>query len=76
MTHFPIEVYRVELGAIPALSRRRPLAAYGALMPTRAWSCSGFVQLLMPGWWWGDSVASLAIVLFLIEEGREAWEEE
>jgi divalent metal cation (Fe/Co/Zn/Cd) transporter len=34
-----------------------------------------FVQLLMPGWWWVDSVASLAIVLFLVKEGREAWEE-
>ena len=33
------------------------------------------VQLLMPGWWWVDSVASLAIVLFLVKEGREAWEE-
>lgn len=35
-----------------------------------------FVQLLMPGWWWVDSVTSLAIVLFLIKEGCEAWEEE
>jgi divalent metal cation (Fe/Co/Zn/Cd) transporter len=32
------------------------------------------VQLLMPGWWWVDSVASLAIVLLLVKEGREAWE--
>jgi len=31
-------------------------------------------QLLMPGWWWVDSVASLAIVLLLVKEGREAWE--
>jgi divalent metal cation (Fe/Co/Zn/Cd) transporter len=31
-------------------------------------------QLLMPGWWWVDSVASLAIVAFLVKEGREAWE--
>lgn len=32
------------------------------------------VQLLMPDWWWVDSVASLVIVVFLIREGREAWE--
>jgi divalent metal cation (Fe/Co/Zn/Cd) transporter len=31
------------------------------------------VQLLMPGWWWVDSVTSLAIVCFLLNEGREAW---
>lgn len=30
-------------------------------------------QFLMPGWWWIDSVASLAIVVLLINEGREAW---
>jgi len=34
------------------------------------------VQLLMPGWWWVDSFASLAIVVFLIKEGREAWHAE
>jgi divalent metal cation (Fe/Co/Zn/Cd) transporter len=33
-------------------------------------------QFLMPGWWWIDSVASLAIVVLLIKEGREAWEDE
>jgi divalent metal cation (Fe/Co/Zn/Cd) transporter len=32
------------------------------------------VQLLEPGWWWVDSVASLAIVVLLVKEGREAWE--
>ena len=31
-------------------------------------------QLLMPGWWWIDSVTSLAIVVLLVKEGREAWE--
>jgi divalent metal cation (Fe/Co/Zn/Cd) transporter len=30
-------------------------------------------QLLMPGWWWIDSVTSLAIVYFVVKEGREAW---
>lgn len=30
-------------------------------------------QHLMPGWWWVDSVASLAIVVLLVKEGREAW---
>lgn len=30
-------------------------------------------QLFMPGWWWIDDVASLAIVVLLIKEGREAW---
>jgi len=31
-------------------------------------------QLVMPGWWWIDSIASLAIVVLLAKEGREAWE--
>ena len=34
------------------------------------------VQLLMPRWWWVDSVTSLAIALLLVKEGREAWEGE
>jgi divalent metal cation (Fe/Co/Zn/Cd) transporter len=34
------------------------------------------VQLFMPGWWWVDSVTSLAIVVLLVKEGREAWEGE
>ena len=33
-------------------------------------------QLLAPGWWWVDSVTSLAIVVLLVKEGREAWEGE
>ena len=31
------------------------------------------IQLLMPRWWWVDSVTSLAIVVLLIKEGCEAW---
>ena len=34
------------------------------------------IQLLMPRWWWVDSVTSLAIALLLVKEGREAWEGE
>ena len=33
----------------------------------------GLVAQLALGAWWVDSVASLAIVYFLIKEGREAW---
>ena len=33
-------------------------------------------QFLMPGWWWVDSIASLAIVALLVKEGREAWQTE
>jgi divalent metal cation (Fe/Co/Zn/Cd) transporter len=33
-------------------------------------------QLLRPGWWWVDSMASLAIVVLLVKEGREAWQAE
>ena len=33
-------------------------------------------QLFMPGWWWVDNVTSLAIVVILVKEGREAWEGE
>ena len=32
-------------------------------------------QLAEPEWWWIDSVTSLAIVIFLVKEGREAWED-
>jgi len=28
---------------------------------------------LLAGWWWVDSITSLAIVVFLVKEGREAW---
>jgi divalent metal cation (Fe/Co/Zn/Cd) transporter len=31
-------------------------------------------QLLIPGWWWVDSLVSLAIVVLLVKEGCEAWE--
>jgi len=31
------------------------------------------IQLLMPRWWWVDRVTSLALVVFLIKEGCEAW---
>jgi divalent metal cation (Fe/Co/Zn/Cd) transporter len=34
------------------------------------------VQLVMPGWWWVDSLASLGIVVLLVKEGREAWQGE
>jgi divalent metal cation (Fe/Co/Zn/Cd) transporter len=34
------------------------------------------IQLLMPGWWWIDSATSLAIVVLLVKEAREAWESE
>lgn len=34
------------------------------------------VQLAMPVWWWIDSATSLAIVVLLVREGREAWEGE
>jgi hypothetical protein len=30
--------------------------------------------LLMPRWWWVDSVTSLAVVVLLVKEGREAWD--
>jgi divalent metal cation (Fe/Co/Zn/Cd) transporter len=33
------------------------------------------LQLLVSAWW-VDAVASLAIVWFVIREGREAWEDE
>jgi divalent metal cation (Fe/Co/Zn/Cd) transporter len=32
------------------------------------------IQLLMPGWWWVDSLAALAIFVLLVKEGREAWQ--
>jgi divalent metal cation (Fe/Co/Zn/Cd) transporter len=34
------------------------------------------LQLFMPRWWWVDSMTSLAIVVLLVKEAREAWETE
>ena len=33
----------------------------------------GLVAQLLAGWWWIDSITSLAIVVLLVNEGREAW---
>jgi divalent metal cation (Fe/Co/Zn/Cd) transporter len=33
----------------------------------------GLVAELLTGFWWVDAVTSLAIVWFLVKEGREAW---
>ena len=33
----------------------------------------GLLAQLLVGWWWVDSITSLAIVVFLLKEGREAW---
>ena len=33
----------------------------------------GLLAQLLAGWWWVDSITSLAIVGFLVKEGREAW---
>jgi divalent metal cation (Fe/Co/Zn/Cd) transporter len=35
---------------------------------------AGLIVQLATGAWWVDSVASLAIVWFLVREGREAWQ--
>ena len=32
------------------------------------------IQLLTPSSWWVDGIASIAIVVLLVKEGREAWE--
>jgi divalent metal cation (Fe/Co/Zn/Cd) transporter len=37
---------------------------------------AALIAQLLFGAWWVDGVASIAIVYFLIREGREAWEEE
>jgi divalent metal cation (Fe/Co/Zn/Cd) transporter len=34
---------------------------------------AGLLAQLALGAWWIDSITSLAIVYFLIKEGREAW---
>jgi divalent metal cation (Fe/Co/Zn/Cd) transporter len=36
----------------------------------------GLIAELLTGFWWVDAVTSLAIVWFLLKEGREAWEGE
>ena len=33
----------------------------------------GLLPQLLAGWWWVDSITSLAIVVFLVKEGWEAW---
>ena len=37
---------------------------------------AGLLAQLAFGAWWLDAVTSLAIVWFLVKEGREAWETE
>ena len=36
----------------------------------------GLLAELLTGFWWVDAVTSLAIVWFLVREGREAWQGE
>lgn len=33
----------------------------------------GLLVQLLTGWWWVDSITSLAIVYFVVKEAREAW---
>ena len=54
------------------------LARFFIDRPVLAWVISivivliGLIaQLLMPGWWWVDSIASVVIVALLVKEGRE-----
>lgn len=37
---------------------------------------AGLIVQWLSGLWWIDSVTSLAIVVFLVREGREAWSDD
>lgn len=36
---------------------------------------AGLLLNRLLGWWWADPLAALALVYFLVQEGREAWHE-
>lgn len=36
---------------------------------------SGLLLNRLFGWWWADPLAALALVYFIVREGREAWQE-
>jgi divalent metal cation (Fe/Co/Zn/Cd) transporter len=71
-----------------ARAKRRTAATLGsralaadAFQTTACWWLSlitlgGIGLNALFGWWWADPVAALGITVFLVREGREAWEGE
>lgn len=71
-----------------ARAKRRTAIALGsrameadAFQTTACWWLSlivlaGIVVNALTPWWWADAVAAIAMCVFLIREGREAWEGE
>lgn len=69
-----------------ARAKRRTAIALGsraleadAFQTTACWWLSlivlgGIVVNAVTGWWWADPVAAIAMCVFLVREGREAWE--
>ncbi len=71
-----------------ARAKRRTAVALGsraltadAFQTTACWWLSiivlcGIGVNAITGWWWADPVAAIAMTVFLVREGREAWEGE
>ncbi len=71
-----------------ARAKRRTAVALGsralaadAFQTTACWWLSiivlcGIGVNALTGWWWADPVAAIAMTIFLVREGREAWEGE
>jgi divalent metal cation (Fe/Co/Zn/Cd) transporter len=85
-----VGVTTVSLIVMPILARRKQ--DVGEALGSRAvladsaetWACvylsgvvlAGLALNALFGWWWADPVAALAVVGFLVKEGREAFSEE
>jgi divalent metal cation (Fe/Co/Zn/Cd) transporter len=85
-----VAVTTVSIGVMWWLARakRRTAIALGsralqadAFQTTACWwlsliVLSGIAVNALTGWWWADPVAALGMCVFLVREGREAWEGE
>lgn len=85
-----IAVTILSLIVMPILARRKERV--GKAMDSRAvladsaetWACvylsgvvlAGLALNALLGWWWADPIAALAVVGFLVKEGREAFSDE
>ncbi len=71
-----------------AQAKRRTAIALGsrameadAFQTTACWwlsliALAGIMVNALTGWWWADPVAAIAMCVFLVREGRDAWEGE
>jgi divalent metal cation (Fe/Co/Zn/Cd) transporter len=60
---------RIESGALKADAACSVTCAYMSLA-----LLAGLLLNRLCGWWWADPLAGLALVYFVVQEGREAWD--